>query len=478
MDLKNDKVNGLKLYNTMTRNKELFIPISDIVKIYSCGPTVYSRAHIGNLRAYIVQDILIRTLKLNNLKIKRVMNITDVGHLTSDADSGEDKIELGSKKENLSAWDLAEKYTQLFLSDIKKLNILEPDILCKATDHIKEQINLVNQLKEKGFTYETEDGIYFDTSKLKDYGKLAKLNIEGLEAGKRIEIKDKKNITDFALWKFSNEKRQMEWEAFGKLGFPGWHIECSAMAMKYLGETLDIHCGGIDHIQVHHTNEIAQSESVTNKEFSRFWFHNEFLVMNNGKMAKSEGNIKTLDDLEKLNFDPLVYRYFCLNTHYRKQLMFSIDALDASKNALDKLRNKIKIFIQDENKGKSSKEYEIKFLEAINDDLNIPKALGIMWEMIDNDTIDNKNKLNSLRYFDKILGLNLDQIKESTKEIVEGIKIIWECETNNQIKKLVIERNEFKKNKDWTKSDILRDEISDLGYEVKDRKDYYLIKKN
>jgi cysteinyl-tRNA synthetase len=468
----------MKLYNTMSRKKEEFKPIKNIVKIYSCGPTVYSRAHIGNLRAYIAQDILIRTLKFNEFKLKRVMNITDVGHLTSDADEGEDKIEKSSKNENLTAWQLAEKYTNLFIEDIKKLNILEPDIFCKATSHIKEQIALVEDLKNKGFTYETSDGIYFDTSKLKDYGKLAKLNIEGLEEGKRINIGEKKNKTDFALWKFSKEKRQMEWEAFGKLGFPGWHIECSAMAMKYLGETLDIHCGGIDHIQVHHTNEIAQSETSSGKEFSKFWFHNEFLVMKDGKMAKSEGNVKLLDDLERKNIHPLDYRYFCLNTHYRKQLMFSIEALESAKNAREKLNHKIRELLEINNKGETALKYAEEFILAINDDLNVPKALGIMWEMIDDNNISNESKLNTLYEFDNILGLDLNKIQPIIEEKIDDISIKWECNIDTFIRDLIIKRNNAKVNKNWKLSDEIRDEIKSLGFEVNDKKEFYLVKKS
>jgi cysteinyl-tRNA synthetase len=467
----------MKLYNTMSKKKEDFVPLGKIVKIYSCGPTVYSRAHIGNLRAYIAQDILIRVLKLNEFKIKRVMNITDVGHLTSDADEGEDKIEKSSKKENLSAWDLAEKYTQLFISDIKKLNLIEPNVWCKATDHIKEQIDFVQGLIDKGFTYETEDGIYFDTSKLKDYGKLARLKIDGLEAGKRIDVKDKKNPTDFALWKFSKEKRQMEWEAFGKLGFPGWHIECSAMAMKHLGKTLDIHCGGIDHIPVHHTNEIAQSETLNEKQFSKFWFHNEFLVISSGKMAKSEGNVHSLDDLEKLNFSALDYRYFCLNTHYRKQLMFSLEGLESAKITREKLNNKVREFIEIKNKGKDALKYSDAFILAVNDDLNIPKALGVMWELIEDNNISNEVKLNTLYEFDNVLGLDLFNIEPMIEEKIGEISIKWECKIESSVRDLIIKRHNAKVNKNWKLSDQLRDEIVSLGYEVNDKKEYYYVKK-
>jgi len=456
----------------MSRKKEEFKPISKVVGIYTCGPTVYSRAHIGNLRAYIFEDVLVRVLLLNEFKIKRVMNITDVGHLTSDADSGEDKMEKGAAKEKMTAVELAEKYTELFKSDIKRLNILEPDIWCKATDHIQEQIDLVKKLIDKNYTYETEDGIYFDTSKLKDYGKLARLDIEGLEEGKRVDVKGKKNKTDFALWKFSNEKRQMEWDAFGKKGFPGWHIECSAMSMTYLGETFDIHCGGIDHVPIHHTNEIAQAEAATGKEFVKYWMHNEFLVMDNSKMAKSIGNVHNLDDV-----DPLSYRYFCLNTHYRKQLMFSLEGLEAAENALERLKGKIKVLIEEDNDGGDASVYVNNFKDAVSDDLNVPKALGIMWEMLDDEKISNSSKLDAILKFDSVFGLNLDKVEAAKSEKVSGIIVKWDCEVNPAVMEIVIEREQARHSKDFKKSDELRDKIVSLGYEIKDKKEGPEIRK-
>ncbi|MBU2542036.1 cysteine--tRNA ligase, partial [Patescibacteria group bacterium] len=352
----------LKLYNTLSRKKEEFTPLkkglfkSKEVGLYTCGPTVYNYAHIGNLRSYVFEDILKRTLEYNKYKVKHVMNITDVGHLTSDADEGEDKMEKGAKREGKTAWEIAEFYTQAFKSNLHDLNIEEPNIWCKATDHIPEQIKLVQKLIEKGVTYETSDGIYFDTTKIDDYGKMANLKNQKLKAGERVDMGEKKNTTDFSLWKWSSRhselhperptgsegslsspKRQMEWKAFGRMGFPGWHLECSAMATKYLGEQFDIHCGGIDHIPVHHTNEIAQSETATGKKpWVKYWLHNEFLNMANpstgaqGKMAKSAGNFITLDTLKTHNINPLAYRYFLLQTHYRKQLSFSWEALEAA----------------------------------------------------------------------------------------------------------------------------------------------------
>ena len=298
----------LKLYNTLTRKKQVFKPIKEgEVRMYVCGPTAYWFAHIGNFRTYIFSDILMRTLLYEGYKIKQVMNVTDVGHLTSDADEGEDKVEKAAAKEHKTATEITNFYWTTFKEDMKKLNILSPTIWCKATEHIKEQIELIKKLEDKGYTYETSDGIYFDTSKLKDYGKLARLDKENLKAGVRIEMRDeKKNKTDFALWKFSEKPgmRQQEWEAFGKMGFPGWHIECSAMSMKYLGESFDIHTGGIDHIPVHHTNEIAQSEALTGKKFVNYWLHSAFLTLKGEKVSKSKGGLYTVSELEELGYKP------------------------------------------------------------------------------------------------------------------------------------------------------------------------------
>src|SRR4030042_227264 len=333
---------ALKLYNTLTRKKEEFKPIKKWqVGIYSCGPTVYWYQHIGNLRTYIFADVLKRVLKYNNYKVKQVMNITDVGHLTSDSDEGEDKIEKAAAKEGKTAEEIANYYWEIFRQDFKKLNIFEPNIWCKASEHIKEQIELIKKIEKKGFIYKTKDGIYFDTSKLKDYGKLAKLKIENLQAGKRVAIGEKKNKTDFALWKFSEKpgERQQEWKSPWGIGFPGWHIECSAMSMKYFGETIDIHTGGEDHIPIHHTNEIAQSESATGKKFVNYWLHGAFLKLAGEKMSKSKGGLYTVSELEKQNFLPLVYRYLCLTAHYKTQLEFSLETLKNAQNSYDRLKN-------------------------------------------------------------------------------------------------------------------------------------------
>jgi len=332
----------IRFYNTLTRKKEVFKPLKDKkIGIYTCGPTVYWYPHIGNLRSYIFPDFLKKILIFQGYSVKHVMNVTDVGHLVSNADEGEDKIEKTAKREGKTAREISEFYFNIFKQDLKKLNISEPDVWTKATEYIKEQIELIKKLEKKGYTYKTSDGIYFDTSKFRNYGKLAKLDVQGLKAGKRIAIGKKKNKTDFALWKFSEKsgERQQEWGSPWGIGFPGWHIECSAMSMKHLGETIDIHTGGEDHISVHHSNEIAQSEAATGKTFVRYWLHGAFLNFKGEKISKSTGGLYTLSDLEKMNYSPMHLKYFYLSAHYRKPLNFTLESLNASKNAYEKLKN-------------------------------------------------------------------------------------------------------------------------------------------
>ena len=337
----------LTLFNTLTRKKEPFVPIKkNEVGLYTCGPTVYAFAHIGNLRTYIFEDLLKRTLLFNHFNVKHIMNITDVGHLTSDSDTGEDKMLKGAKREKKTVWEIADFYTKAFQSDIKKLNILNPNIWCKATDHIKEQIALIQRLEQKGFTYVAGGNVYFDTSKLEDYGKLARLNLDAEQQSRVDKDENKKNLHDFVLWftKSKFEEQEMKWPSlWGEAGYPGWHIECSAMSMKYLGEQFDIHCGGIDHINIHHTNEIAQSEAATGKKpWVKYWLHGEFLVIGKDtKMAKSGDNFITLSTLEQRGYHPLDYRYFCLGTHYRMPLTFSFEALDGAKTARKRLVEKV-----------------------------------------------------------------------------------------------------------------------------------------
>jgi len=451
----------LKLYNTLTRKKEIFKPIKkEEVGIYSCGPTVYWYQHIGNLRAYLFSDILKRILIYNGYKVRHVMNVTDVGHLTSDADTGEDKVEEAAKKENKTAKEITNFYLNLFKNDLKKLNIIEPDVWCKATEHIKEQIELIKKLESKGYTYKTSDGIYFDSSKSKDYGKLAGLKKEGLKAGIRIELGEKKNNTDFALWKFSEKPglRQQEWQSPWGMGFPGWHIECSAMSMKYLGEHFDIHTGGEEHIPVHHTNEIAQSESATGKKFVNYWMHLRWLIFKGEKMSKSKGGIYTISELENKGFNPLDYRYLCLTAHYRTQLDFSLENLDNAKNAYERLK---KIISELKDDKKLNQTYLKEFEKAVNDDLDTPKALAVLWNLVRDKKAEGKYQI--IKIMDGVFALDLLKKDE--------IKIPAE------IIKLAEEREKARKNKDWKKADELRNLIRKKGYIMEDTEDGPKIKK-
>ena len=452
----------LKLYNTLTRKKEDFIPIEKgKAGMYSCGPTVYWYQHIGNLRSYVFSDILKRVLIYDGYKVRHVMNITDVGHLTSDADEGKDKIEEAAKKEGKRAEDIANFYLKIFREDLKKLNIIFPDIWCKATENIKEQISIIEKLKEKGYTYETSDGIYFDTSKLKDYGKLARLKIKGLQAGKRIEIGEKRNKTDFALWKFSEKPglRQQEWKAFGRMGFPGWHIECSAMSMKYLGEHFDMHTGGEDHISVHHTNEIAQSEAATGKKFVNYWLHGAFLTFKGEKVSKSKGGLYTISELEEKGFEPLHYRYFCLNCHYKGQLDFSLENLANAKNSYIRLKNIISVLKDDK---KINEKYINEFEKAINDDLDMPKALSVLWNLLRDDKAEGK--INALRKIDDVLGLEL--LKKEKIDIPKEVGGLAE------------QREKARKEKNWKKSDEFRNKIKEKGFIIEDTEEGYRIKQD
>jgi len=456
----------IKLYNTLTHKKEVFTPLEEkVVSLYNCGPTVYNYAHIGNLRSYIFADVLKRMFEYNGLTVKQVINITDVGHLTSDDDDGEDKLEKSARGTSKTAQEIALFYTDAFLKDIEALNIDTKRIIFpKATEHITEQIALIKKLEEKGFTYKTSDGIYFDTSKLTDYGKLAQLDIEGLKAGARVKItNEKKNITDFALWKFSKpeEQRQQEWESPWGVGFPGWHLECSAMSMKYLGEHFDVHTGGIDHIPVHHSNEIAQSESATGKSFVNYWLHNEFINIDGEKMSKSLGNIITLASIVEKGLSPLAYRYWILTAHYKTLVNFTWDALSGAQVALDKLYNHFLEY--GDGVGNINKEYQAKFLDYINDDLNTPKVIALIWELIKDKDISDSDKKTTLLDFDKVLGLGLDEVKP---EVIP-----------EEILKLVKEREDARAQKDWNRSDELRDAIHKKGFEVNDTDEGFKILK-
>lgn len=454
----------LKLYNTLTRKKEEFQPINDKkVGLYCCGPTVYWYTHIGNFRTYIFEDILRRILEYNGYKVNYVMNYTDVGHLTSDQDSGEDKMEKSAKREGKTAWEIADFYIKAFEKDIEALNILKPTQTPRATDHIQNQIEFIKILEEKGFTYKTKDGIYFDTSKLKNYGKLAMLDTQGLKAGARVEMaKGKKNLTDFALWKFSpkDKKRQMEWNSPWGLGFPGWHIECSAMSHKYLGEQFDIHGGAIDLIPVHHTNEIAQSEAAYGKIPARFWMHGEFLLIDEGKMGKSEGNIFTIETLIDKGFNPLAYRYLVLTAHYRSKLNFTWQSLEAAQSTLNNLYQAFSKYPED---GKISEKYRKEFEETISDDLDMPKAMALVWKLIKDGKTSQIDKKQTLLDFDKVLGLGLDKIKK--------------IEIPDEIKRLVKQREKLRQEKKWKEADEVRKKIDELGYQIEDTKEGPEIKK-
>ncbi len=457
------------VYNTLTKNREAFVPQKPgEVAIYTCGPTVYNSAHIGNLRAYVFEDVLKRVLLLNGYAVKHVMNITDVGHLASDADEGEDKMTKGLRREGLpltreSMKMLAEKYTNVFNADLKKLNILPPTLQPKASEHIAEDLELISSLEKKGFAYPTSDGVYFDTSKVKDYGKLAPPYQEADEHA-RIKRGEKKHPRDFALWKFNKD---LGWDApFGK-GFPGWHIECSAMASKYLGKQFDIHCGGKEHIPVHHTNEIAQSEAAWGKKpWVKYWLHHEWLELGGEKMAKSGENFITLSTLEEKGFHPLDFRYLCLGTHYRKPLMFSYEALEGARQAHRRL---VERYLQLKRSTKGHKkvrlEYWERFIADVNDDLNTPKALATMWDMLHDDGVKEYEKYSFLLRFDAVLGLRLKEEKPQVEKIPA------------EVMALAKERLEARKRQDWKKADQLRGEIRKLGYIVGDTKEGFELTK-
>lgn len=460
----------LKLFNTLTRKKELFTPLNEnLVTMYNCGPTVYDYAHLGNLRGYVNANLLRRVLEHKGYEVKQIINITDVGHLTDDGDDGDDKIEKGALREKKTVEEIIEFYTNEFLRDLTDLIINTKEIFMfpRASQHIEEQIALIKALESKGYTYKTSDGIYFDTSKFPEYGDLARLDIEGLRSGARVESNpEKRNVTDFALWKFSSagEKRAQEWDSPWGTGFPGWHIECSAMAMRYLGETLDIHTGGVDHIPVHHTNEIAQSVCATGKPFSRFWLHHEFVNVKDGKMAKSEGNFIRLQSLREKGFRPVDYRYLLLLAHYRSPITFSFESLEAASRALSRL---VHIYAELENDDKSevNKAYSEKFFEFMNDDLNSPAAIATMWNMLKDDSVEDSQKYATLELFDSILGLGLKRLSEDLFDIPEDVL------------KLARQREREKKIKNYERADEIRDKISELGFTIKDTKEGFEIER-
>jgi cysteinyl-tRNA synthetase len=443
----------LRLYDTFTRSLRDFEPLNaPEVGLYTCGPTVYDYAHIGNLRTYTFSDVLKRVLVLHGYQVKHVMNITDVGHLLSDGDLGEDRMEMAARMRGESAWDLAERYTKAFKEDLERLNIIEPTVWARATDHIPEQIDTVRCIEEKGYTYRTDDGIYFDTSKLDDYGYLGRLNLEGLQAGARVRLGEKRNPTDFALWKFSSEgqQRQMEWDSPWGTGFPGWHIECSAMSAKYLGPYFDIHCGGEDHINVHHSNEIAQTQACYGTRLANFWLHAYFLQVDSGRMGKSVGNLIRLQELIDRGYDPLAYRYLCLGAHYRSHLTFSWDALDGAVTALDRLRETAHGWGAP---GQADEGWLDTFVQQIDDDLNMPRALAVAWDLTRSSLTDAEKKATVLK-FDEVLGLALGDWKP--------------VEVPADVHDLVRQRDAARAARQWAEADELRDRITEAGYEVRD----------
>ena len=458
----------VRLYNTLTRRVEDFVPIDDNkVGLYTCGPTVYNYAHIGNLRTYVFEDILKRVLLLAGYDVKHVMNVTDVGHLTSDADAGEDKMALGAQREGKTVWEIADFYWQAFRKDMARLNLVEPGVWCKATDHIPEQIALIQQLEAKGFTYIIEDGVYFDTAALGDYGKLARLDVEGLKAGARVEmVAGKRNPTDFALWKFSpkDKQRLMEWPSPWGVGFPGWHVECSAMAMRYLGERLDIHCGGIDHIAVHHTNEIAQTESATGQKWVNWWMHGEFLIIlkdngDAGKMSKSGGGFLTVQKLVDEGYDALAYRYFCLGAHYRQQLAFTAEAMDGAQSAFTRLKRTV---IELRGKATGGQQPIAKHVQAFHDacfdDLNMPQALAAMWMALKDEQATPGELYATLLAMDAVLGFDFANMHEEALDISEA-----------DIQQIIEERHAARKAKNFARGDEIRQELLAKGVVLEDK---------
>ncbi|MGN9162954.1 cysteine--tRNA ligase [Clostridium sulfidigenes] len=457
------------LYNTMTRNKEEFIPANkNKVGMYTCGPTVYNYAHIGNLRTYIFEDALKKSLEYVGYKVKHVMNVTDVGHLQSDGDEGEDKMALGASREHKTVWEIAKFYEDAFFEDCKKLNVKRPTVVCRATEHIEDMIKFVQKLEERGYTYESNGNVYFEIDKFEDYTKLANLSIDELEAGSRIEIDpNKKNPLDFVLWftnsKFSNQI--MQWDSPWGRGFPGWHLECSTMSIKYLGENIDIHCGGIDHIPVHHTNEIAQSEAALGHKWVNYWVHGEFLVLDGGKMSKSSGDFLTVSKLEEEGFSPLDYRYFCLQSKYRKQLVFSFESLKDAQNGYKALKKKIGTILTNiDETNNMNKElisgYQEKFKTQISDDLNIANAFTVLNEVIKDGELNNKEKAFLIDDFDKVFSLNLMTIEKEAIEVDEKL-----------INHLIEERNIARKEKNYKRSDEIRAQLLDMNIEVLDSKE-------
>jgi cysteinyl-tRNA synthetase len=455
----------LTLYNTLGREKQRFEPLeAEKASVYACGPTVYDYAHLGNLRNYVFNDILHRVLRRAGYDVDFVINITDVGHLTDDADQGEDKMEKKSKEEDKDIWELARYYEDVFKSDLQSLHILDADVWPRATEHIQEQIDLVKAIEDNGYTYETSDGVYFDTDSLDAYGELIPdFDPEDLDEGHRVDMKEKRSPTDFALWKLSGDRdRKMEWDSPWGVGFPGWHVECTAMGCAYLGETFDIHTGGIDHIPVHHTNELAQARGAYGDRHADYWLHGEFLNLEDGKMSKSKGDFLRLASLDDNGFDPLDFRYLCLLTHYRKPLTFSWDALESARNARLSIERRVRDIVGNGvGPGASIDAYVDAFDDAVFDDLNVAEGLGVVHDVLDSDA-DDADILATLYDFDEVLGLGLRDV--SSHDIPDRI---WS---------LAERREELREQEEFDEADELREEIRSAGYVVEDEEDGFRIR--
>jgi cysteinyl-tRNA synthetase len=452
----------IRLYNTLTRAKDVFVPITPgHAGLYTCGPTVYDYAHIGNLRTYVFEDVLRRVLEYNGIAVRHVMNITDVGHLESDADSGEDKMEKGARRTGRTAWQIAAEYTEAFKDDLTSLNVLEPSVWCKATAHIPEQIETIRLIELNGFTYRTSDGVYFDSAKLAGYGALTGQAAGELKAGVRIEMGEKRNPTDFALWKFTpaGTSRQMEWDSPWGKGFPGWHIECSAMAAKYLGKLFDIHCGGEDAIAIHHNNEIAQTEAAYGTRLANYWMHGTFLLVDGGKMSKSLNNFYRVKDLADRGYDPLAFRYFCFSGHYHSQLNYTWESLTAAQRALENLRQELGKLggpaADAPAGGQAAAAWRARFLEAVNDDLNMPQALAVLWDLLKDAGLAPGAKLGLAGEFDRVLGLRLLDAPRG-----DGVP--------PAVAGLLEKRQLARRDKQWAESDRLRGLIGAEGFVVED----------
>lgn len=454
-------------YNTLTRKKEEFKPAEgNTVRIYTCGPTVYKDATIGNMRTFIFMDNLRRVLKYNGYQLKHVMNLTDVGHLVSDGDEGEDKMIKSAREEGKTPLEIAEYYTKLFFRDLDRLDVDMPEIICKATDYIQEMLEYVEALMKNGYAYETSTAIYFDVSKLDAYGLLSGIDVRKQKAGARVDVDpEKRNPYDFALWIKAPENHLMKWDSPWGPSYPGWHIECSTMSIIHLGDQFDIHTGGVDLIPTHHENEIAQSKGRTGKIPARFWMHQEFLLINGGKMSKSLGNVYLLQDLIDKGYEPLVYKYFCYTAHYRSRLNFTWEGMDAAQKSLANLRESYQKHKAGEEKIDTAQiqEWEKRFLEAINDDINMPSAMGVVWEVA-KYPLKSKELADLLLKFDQVLGLEIDKIKQD-----ESIP--------TEVLELVKQRKQAREDKNWAQSDALRDQIKALGYQVEDTKEGMKIEK-